>query len=565
MLTASLPRSPKSGGPAKLNHRLPALAGWLADHQIVLVLIALTLWIEIGAALAGGDSNWDMRNYHLYNPFALFNGKFTVDVAPAGTQTYFAPTLDIPYYLLVRSIRNVSLINAILEIPHAIAIGLAYLLSVRLLRAGPGDVALRAMAAIATLIGATGAATTPVVATTMSDMIPVSLILGGLLLFIGAPDSRHGYIARIAGAAFLVGAAVGLKLVFVIAAVGLTAAILFLPPPAGSSFRARFVALAVGGLIGGVATAGWWWVFAWQHWGSPLFPLYNNIFHSPLVSAEPHTDTRFIPTSFVTMILYPFLWAVPSTWAATFHLTVSVGESYLRDPRIAIALVCDLILLVGIWRRRSWQADRNLAFIAIFFLVSLVAWELEFSILRYLSFIELISGTLMAATLIRLISTPLSTPSIRRLAPVMLSFLFLFLLVVTVSPHLARAKNSSAAIVSSIPTLPDDALVIMSDPSPLAYLAAFEPPNIPFIGANNLLVTPTGTAPLDHLASATIRNHKGPMWELATPADYPNLDDRALAAYGLTRIDCVWLTGNLADSGRVRFCRVVANRSPGVE
>src|SRR5882672_11792716 len=143
MLTAALPRSPNSGGPAKVKHRLRALAGWVADHQNVVILVGLTLWIEIGAVLTGGDSNWDMRNYHLYNPFALFNGKFMVDVAPAGTQTYFAPTLDIPYYLLVRSIRNVSLINVIMEIPHAIAICLAYLLSVRLLRAGPGDVALR--------------------------------------------------------------------------------------------------------------------------------------------------------------------------------------------------------------------------------------------------------------------------------------------------------------------------------------------------------------------------------------------------------------------------------------
>ena len=131
------------------------LAVWLADHQNILVLIALALWIEIGAVLTGGDSNWGMRNYHLYSPFALFNGKFAVDIAPAGIQTYFAPTLDIPYYFLARNIRNVSIINPILEIPHAIAIGLVYLLTVRILRAGRGDVALRAMAAIAALIGAT--------------------------------------------------------------------------------------------------------------------------------------------------------------------------------------------------------------------------------------------------------------------------------------------------------------------------------------------------------------------------------------------------------------------------
>src|SRR6266567_3187128 len=220
--------SQNSDRSASLEVRLRAPVGWLADHQNVLVLIALTLWIEIQGVLAGGDSSWDMRNYHLYNPFALFNGKFAIDIAPADEPSYFAPTLDIPYYFLVRSIRNVSIINAILEIPHAIAIALVYLLTVRILRAGPGDVGLRAAAAIAALIGATGAATTPVVATTMSDMIPVCLILGGLLLIIGAPESNRRFIAHITAAAFLVGAAVGLKLTFITAALGLSAAILVL-------------------------------------------------------------------------------------------------------------------------------------------------------------------------------------------------------------------------------------------------------------------------------------------------------------------------------------------------
>jgi hypothetical protein len=249
---------------------------------------------------------------------------------------------------------------------------------------------------------------------------------------------------------------------------------------------------------------------------------------------------------------------VPGSWSNELHLNVTIGESYVRDPRIAIALVCDLLLLVSIWRRRSWQVDRNLVFVAIFFLASLVAWELEFSILRYLSFIELITGTLMAAALVRFASSP----PIRRLAPAMLSVLLLALLAVTVAPQLARAKHSTAAIVSSIPKLPDDALVILSDASPLAYLAMFEPPYIPFIGANNTIVTLGGTSRLDRLAAAAIKNHKGSTWELASPEDSPERADQTISAYGLARRDCIRLTSNLADSGRVRLCRVVPNRQP---
>jgi hypothetical protein len=261
------------------------------------------------------------------------------------------------------------------------------------------------------------------------------------------------------------------------------------------------------------------------------------------------------------MILYPFLWALPGSWADKFHFSVTVGESYVRDPRIALALVCAVLLLVSIWRRRSWRADRNLAFIAIFFVASIAAWELEFSILRYLSFIELICGTLMAAAFVRFASSP----SIRRLTPAMLCVLFVALLAVTVTPNLARSNASSAAIVSSLPKLPDDALVILSDGSPLAYLTMFEPRNIPFVGANNTIVTPGGTSVLDRLAAAAIKNHKGSTWELASPEDSPGRADQTLSAYGLTRTDCIRLTSNLADSGRVRLCRITANQQPGRE
>jgi hypothetical protein len=63
----------------------------------VLIPIAFGLW----SILLGIDSNWDLRNYHLYNAFALLNGKLATDLAPGGFQTYFNPLLDVPYYLAI--------------------------------------------------------------------------------------------------------------------------------------------------------------------------------------------------------------------------------------------------------------------------------------------------------------------------------------------------------------------------------------------------------------------------------------------------------------------------------
>jgi len=49
---------------------------------------------------AGEDINWDWRNYHEYVAFALLNGRFGVDVAPGGFQTFLNPIVYVPAYIL---------------------------------------------------------------------------------------------------------------------------------------------------------------------------------------------------------------------------------------------------------------------------------------------------------------------------------------------------------------------------------------------------------------------------------------------------------------------------------
>src|SRR5262245_58134644 len=62
---------------------------------LLCLLIAATI-----SVLLGQDANWDLRNYHLYNPYAFLTGRFWTDLMPAGLQSNFNPLLDLPYYLL---------------------------------------------------------------------------------------------------------------------------------------------------------------------------------------------------------------------------------------------------------------------------------------------------------------------------------------------------------------------------------------------------------------------------------------------------------------------------------
>src|SRR4051812_21190792 len=70
--------------------------------------VFLTCWaLAAAVALAlGRDANWDIRNYHLYNPYALLEGRWGLDLAPAGLHSFLHPGLDIPFYMLTRSPLN---------------------------------------------------------------------------------------------------------------------------------------------------------------------------------------------------------------------------------------------------------------------------------------------------------------------------------------------------------------------------------------------------------------------------------------------------------------------------
>ena len=74
----------------------------LSPFWIVAALLALG--VEVVAVSLGGDATWDLRNYHLYAPFALLHKPFGTDIAPAHMQGFFSPTLDLIYYGLATSI-----------------------------------------------------------------------------------------------------------------------------------------------------------------------------------------------------------------------------------------------------------------------------------------------------------------------------------------------------------------------------------------------------------------------------------------------------------------------------
>ena len=543
--------------------------GWGRWAPLVFCLALAAL----AGALAGPDAGWDLRNYHLYDGMALLRGRVGFDLAPAQLQSFYAPDLDVLYALALRALNaRPALLDAVLALPHGLAAFLAWLVARRMLPARmPGA---RGLAAAAAAIGVTGAGGLPTVASPMSEMLPASCVLGALLLLLARPGG--GSRAMLA-AGVLAGIAVGLKLTAAPYAVGLAVAagivgVPRVPPPSrpgltgpsahglsgadgrvkpghdGWAGAVRALAWFLAGAAAGAAvTGGWWWLWLWVRTGDPVFPYFNQVFHSPWAAAAANTDARFLPRDGTQVLAYPLFWA--------FAPSRLVSELPVRDPRILLGWLAVLAIGARAVRRRRWPEPGLAAPLALW-VVGYVLWEAQFSILRYLATLELLSGPLLLAALAPLLAR---MPPWRGVAAG--AALAAALVVVTVYPDWGRAPAGKLAVAVRLPALAPGSLVLLLDPAPMAYAAAFAPGDVRFAGADNNLVRPGGGTALDHAVAAAITAQRGALWGMETVRREASA---TLRAYGLARAPgCVRVRSNLDDDA-ILACPLIRTRAPPV-
>ena len=92
---------------------------WYADALLFVACVssasAVALWLR-------QDANWDLQNYHFYDPWAWLNGRiFDWDLAAAQLQTFLNPLADVPFYLLVTAGLDPRVVTFWLALPTGIA------------------------------------------------------------------------------------------------------------------------------------------------------------------------------------------------------------------------------------------------------------------------------------------------------------------------------------------------------------------------------------------------------------------------------------------------------------
>jgi hypothetical protein len=495
----------------------------LSAKELAFLTVTILFWAAFVIVL-GKDTSWDFRNYHWYAPYAFLTHREALDVAVAHQASYYNPFLDIPFYWLATHTRAWIALGVLGAVQGANVVPL-YLIAREGLRIPDREIGAGALA----LLGQAGALTLSMFGTTYYDNVMSVFVLSGLaILIVGRERLRTGTLGEAAGlagiAGFVTGCAMGLKLPEMPFCLGFAAALLAL----GGNLRmqgARLIAGGVAGVLGFALFSAWWMLHMKALTGNPLFPYFNDYWHSPLALNSPYRDMRFIPFHFWRQLLFPFLFSID------WHVADDLG---FQDIRVLVAYLT-VIPAIAIWLARRESNDslmdkRVMLPLFAFAAVSYFVWLRFFAIYRYIILLEMLAPALIVAAVGLF-------PLARRARYLILAALCFAILVTARSDFLERAPVEDPYIEVALPPIPnpDKTMVLMTGDAPMGFIAPSLPHQIPILRIDGWMVQPKDGTRITRNMRARVAGHLrngGALYLISDATDMGRARD-ALADYGL--------------------------------
>lgn len=359
--------------------------------------VLLLLAISLIPLIEGKDANWDFYNYHLYVAHALVHGRLSQDFMAASLQSYLNPLPYLPTYWMIMADWPSVVIRLALACVHSLNLLVLWSICERILFPQAGNLKYHVL--IAVLLGISAPVFLGTLGTTFGDPTISVFVLFGLLLLCKEAGDTAKISLGIGLAGLALGLAAGFKptnVIYVLSAVGAMLAT--------SGVRPRILKVLV--YFGTFAFAGWliadgWWAWKLYHeFGSPLFPLFNNIFHSPDFPAVLLTSDRYLPRGALDGLVQVFR-------MAEYHNRVYV-ESMLPDLRPALIVIFSIVVFTkNSWERLAGRGNGNYGtdtpsrVLLWFFLIATVLWLATSGNGRYGLPILLLAGPVLYWTILR--------------------------------------------------------------------------------------------------------------------------------------------------------------------
>jgi hypothetical protein len=504
-----------------------------------LLIVVFCIGGGILSIALGPDRSWDLRNYHLYGPFAYMHGRYLYDVGPAQIQSFFNPTGDLILYALISSSLNdfprvvAFILGAIHGVNGALIAGIAG----HVLR--PADVIDSvSLKAIAVVIGLTGVGTISVLGTSTGDLLTSAFILASLLAALKLTDrARRGRARYFVIAGIMAGIGIGLKYTSAIYFPGVSLIL------AAATFRHKsatgLIAFGVSVVLSFFAISAPHLLTLWCSFGNPLFPSLNTIFKSPYFDPTNLRDVRFLPRDIWQIVAYPFFWSERNTL---------VTELTFRDLRGAIEYLAVVLgLALAVCRLRDcWRGEgpfahtRGLLLVFAFVVASYMFWMLIFGIYRYFVTIEMLSGVVTVGTVLWYCEN--------RWGRLTLSLATLTICVTT-TLYLSwgRGTFGNKYVDVRVPNLPDKSIVLIVGDEPLAYVVPFANPSTRFLGIENNYLRLSQTNLLARRVRELMRNPQEQRYLLTVPGPDRGTSN-VLAFLGLrAQTRCMPIESNLEE------------------
>lgn len=355
-------------------------------------IIFLLSFIVFGgiSVYRGQANNYDLLNYHFYNSYSLFNNRLGFDYTPAQVQTYLNPAPDFIFYFFVRMFPP-KLVVFLMGGIHGLNFWLLFLISYYALKRmylpsdrneeiifspeggekkGLEDVsekgkdynftgpnwAIIGISFLIGIVGLYGPVTIFELGLTINDNLISLFILGAILVIIRKMVLDRNYSLseikkELIISGILVGIAIGLKLTQVSYGIGIILAVGVFR----GNWRVKLVSISLisASIVAGVLiSSGYWMFLMWTKFESPIFPFYNEIFHSPYYSLNNINilTEKPIARGLLMNLLYPFYFFFDPDYEGGYF-------THVRDARFAI--VYSLVILSVLWSGRLYFRRNN--------------------------------------------------------------------------------------------------------------------------------------------------------------------------------------------------------------
>jgi hypothetical protein len=469
----------------------------------------------------GRDANWDLQNYHWYNPYALLNWRYDRDVAPAMGMSFFAPLLYVPWFLL-GTVLPARALGFVIAAVQSINLLLLYGLALVML---PVERRLQreTIALVLATVGMCGGMSLGLLGTTFIDSIVTIGILGSLLMVIASlpiltAAPRAQAARRAALAAIPAALAVAGKLTVGPFVVGLAAGFLVLDTP----LRRRLWLLlwfGIGGTLTAAVTLGPWLLQLWSMTGDPFYPFFARFFHSPF-GADAWNFDRWLPHSFGQALYYPFVIAVHGQ---------RVAEVAFTDLRFALAYAVVPAALCVRWCRATAVRPPlpvGLGYLLVVTAVGYVLWLAMFSYYRYAVTLELLAP--LAVTL-----AIMAVPAPRRARSIVIGGILVALVATTRPADWGHLPWSARLVEVSVPPIanPETATVLLMG-QPISYVVPSLPPDVAVIDIDMAYWDGGNREAWARLIRARLASRAGPLYGI-TFADKERELGQAAAPFGL--------------------------------